>query len=153
MTTQRRRFVLVVIVVALVALVSFGYLLSRNYLFDKAAASIKVGEFGDAVGRLKVVAYMGDPKAQRLLGDLYALGWGAPKNDGEAIKWYRRAGPDSESARDPGASAMYYIGRKYLGGEGIPQNESEARKWLERSAQGGYAKASEQLASMSVAGH
>jgi TPR repeat protein len=34
------------------------------------------------------------------------------------------------------------------GGEGVARNEAEARKWFERSAQGGYAKAAEQLAQM-----
>jgi len=77
-----------------------------------------------------------------------ALGWGVPKSDDKAIAWYRRAAVESEKARDPAAPLMYYIGRKYLGGEGIRRDEAEARKWLERSAQGGFAKATEQLAQM-----
>ena len=39
----------------------------------------------------KVKAEKGDAKAQTLLGIFYQLGAGVPKDDAEAVKWYRKA--------------------------------------------------------------
>jgi len=153
MSGHRRNYAFVAVAFVLITLATFAFFFSRTYLFDKAAADLKVEAYAEAASSLKVVAYMGDSNAQRLMGDLYALGWGVPKDDDAAIQWYRQAGPGGERAQDPAAPAMYYIGRKYLGGEGIPRNEAEARKWLTRAARGGYAKASEQLADIGIARH
>jgi uncharacterized protein len=146
-----RRFTWVTSALVLIAAIGVSFFWLRSHLFEKAAGALKEGNYAEAVSYLKVVASMGDPKAQALMGDLYALGWGVQKNDDEAIAWYRRAGPDGEKVRDRAAPAMYYIGRKYLGGEGVTRNEAEARKWFQRSAQGGYAKAAEQLEQMPAA--
>jgi TPR repeat protein len=148
MTRTGRKLAWAAAILVIVAVAGFAFLWARNYTFEKAGAALKDGNYAEAASKLKVVASMGDSNAQALMGDLYALGWGVPKSDDEAIAWYRRAGVEREDARDPAAPSMYYIGRKYLGGEGIPRNEAEARKWFERSAQGGYAKATEQLAQM-----
>lgn len=119
-------------------------------MFNEAAAALMDSNYTRAQERLKTLGNLGDSRAQALLGDFYAFGWGVPKDDQQAIAWYRRAGPDGESARDPAAPAMYYVGLKYWKGEGVPRSEAEARKWFERSAKGGYAKAAEALSQMST---
>jgi TPR repeat protein len=116
MTGTGRKLALVATILALVGVGVFAFFWSRGYMFEKAAAALKEGNYTYAAANLKRVASMGDSKAQALMGDLYALGWGVPKNDDEAIAWYRRAGADGADVRDPAAPAMYYIGRKYLGG-------------------------------------
>ena len=139
--------------ILLIAIVTLSFFLLRSHLIEKGAAALKGDNYSEAAASLRMAADMGDSTAQRLMGDLSALGWGVPKSDDDAIKWYRRAGPDGESSSDPAAPAMYYIGKKYLGGEGVPRDESEARKWLQRSANGGYPKASQQLAQMPSPAH
>jgi TPR repeat protein len=145
---------LVAVIAVAAGVMAVALTVTRNMMLDSATLQMKTGEFDRAATKLKVLANVGDSIAQSSLGDLYAYGWGVSKDDETAIYWYRRAGPigpfeaSDRSVSDPAAPAMYYVGRKYLGGEGVPRNEAEARKWFERSAQGGYAKAVEQLKQM-----
>jgi TPR repeat protein len=148
MTRTGRKLARGAAILIIVAVASFAFFWSKNYFYAKAAVALDDGNYTEGAAKLRVAAFMGNSNAQSEMGDLYALGWGVPKNDDEAIAWYRRGGTHGEDAQDPAAPAMYYIGRKYLGGQGIPRNEAEAHKWFERSAQGGYAKATEQLARM-----
>src|SRR5437667_4287641 len=117
-----RKLSLVATTLFLVAVAVGGFFLFRNHLLDKGAAALKGDKYSEAAANLKMAADMGDSTAQRLMGDLHALGWGVPKSDDEAIKWYRRAGSDDERAQDPAAPAMYYIGKKYLGGQGVARD-------------------------------
>ena len=55
-------------------------------------------------------------------------GEGVPKNDTEAIKWFRRAADQGH------ASAQLNLGLAYVKGEGIPRNEVEAYFWLNLAA-------------------
>ncbi len=150
---SRKLIVSLAICVVLAALV-VGVLRYRFWVFNDANLALKTGEYQVTLEKLRPWARLGDSDAQSTLGLLYAFGWGTPKDDAEAIKWFRRAGPmgpseaSDQAVSDPAAPAMYYVGRKYLGGEGVPRNEAEARKWFERAAQGGYTKAAEQLAQM-----
>jgi len=136
--------------IAAVVIVGLAAVLWRNHVFNQAAAALMVSDYAQAHERLKLLADLGDSKAQALLGDFYAFGWGVRKDDQQAVAWYRRAGPEGESARDPAAPAEYYTGLRYWKGEGVPRNEAEARRWFERSAEGGYSKAADLLSQMTI---
>ena len=76
-------------------------------------------------------AKKGDALAQYNLGVMYANGQGVPKDEVEAVKWYRKA---SEQGDD---LAQFNLGVKYANGQGVAKDEVEAYKWwLLAGAQG-----------------
>jgi hypothetical protein len=73
--------------------------------------------------------------AQNNLGNLYANGEGVPKNDAEAVKWYRLAA-------DRGyAIAQVSLGNMYGKGAGVPKNDAEAYFWWNLAAAQGIEQA------------
>ncbi len=87
----------------------------------------------------KPLAEQGDAMAQYYLGFMYFEGLGVPKNDAEAVKWYRKAA-DQGIAR-----AQYELGLMYFRGLGVPRDRAEAYFWWTLAAARGYRKASEWL--------
>ena len=71
------------------------------------------------------LAQAGDPRAQAILGYLFANGRGVPQNYIESATWYRRASDQGD------ANAQYMLGLMYDKGHGVPQNYVEAYKWLD----------------------
>ncbi|MBM4205760.1 MAG: sel1 repeat family protein [Gammaproteobacteria bacterium] len=90
----------------------------------------------------KHLAEQGNVDAQFNLGWMYRIGQGVPKNDAEAVAWYRRAAEQGD------ASAQYNLGVTYQRGEGIPKNDAEAVAWYRRAAEQGDAKAQHNLGVM-----
>jgi uncharacterized protein len=66
---------------------------------------------------------------------LYTLGYGVPKNDAEAVKWYRLAADQGNT------NGQYALGSAYFFGEGVPQNYILAYMWLSLAAVQGDQKA------------
>ena len=65
------------------------------------------------------------------LGLMYDNGQGVPKDEAEAVKWYRKA------ADQGNASAQFNLGLMYDNGQGVPKDKAEAYKWwLLAGAQG-----------------
>ncbi len=94
----------------------------------------------------KVKAEKGDAKAQTLLGISYLDGDGVPKDDAEAVKWYRKAADQGY------APAQLNLGFMYENGEGVVKDEVEAVKWYRRAADQGYALAQFNLGVMYAKG-
>ena len=72
-------------------------------------------------------AEKGDPVAQNSLGVMYATGRGFPKDEVEAVKWYRT------SADQGHALAQVNLGAMYASGRGVPKDEAEAVRWCAAS--------------------
>ena len=75
----------------------------------------------------------GMPGAQSNLGDLYANGYGVPKDPVEAASWYKK------SAEQGYGEAEFNLALAYLNGAGVPKNESEGLAWIIVAAQPGTA--------------
>ena len=84
---------------------------------------------------LKALAEQGVAKAQHKLGWMYDFGKGVPKNDKEAVKWYRKAAEQGD------AEAQTNLGYMFSNGEGVPVDDKEAAKWYRKAAEQGYASA------------
>jgi len=69
-----------------------------------------------------------DAEAQFNLAVKYATGDGVPKNDAEAVKWYRKAAEQGEVTAQSNLGAMYH------NGDGVPKNDAEAAKWYRKAA-------------------
>jgi TPR repeat protein len=72
----------------------------------------------------------GDATAQNDLGKAYATGEGAPRDQGQAARWFRKAADQGE------ATAQGRLGVVYLAGVGVPQDYVQAYMWLNLSGRG-----------------
>ena len=59
---------------------------------------------------------------------MYSDGHGVPRDEAEALKWYRHA------AIQGFALAQYNLGRLYLFGQTVPRDEVQAYAWLTLAA-------------------
>ncbi|MEC8928798.1 MAG: tetratricopeptide repeat protein [Verrucomicrobiota bacterium] len=84
---------------------------------------------------LKALAEKGDARAQYKLGYAYDEGQGVPKNDKEAVKWYRKA------AEQGYASAQSNLGYAYDWGKGVLEDDVTAYAWYNIAATNGQATA------------
>jgi len=107
--------------------------------------AVKEERYSEAFDRASLLAKFGNADAQHLLGELYAFGWGVPRNDDAAIEWFRRAAMWATSGVEPEAPAEYFVGERYEKGPGIDPDPSAALQWYRRSAAGGYGRAKERL--------
>ena len=71
--------------------------------------------------------------AQYNLGVANAEAIGVTRDDGEAVKWYRRA------AEQGNADAQANLGFMYQKGLGVAQDYGEALKWFRRGVEQGHA--------------
>jgi TPR repeat protein len=123
--------------------------------FEDAIAAQKRGDYSTAVKLLRPLAEQGDVVAQFNLGVSYQNGYGVPKNELEALGWFRRAADRGyviaqnalgsifqlskryaeaatwyRKAADQGhTQAQISLGLLYEGGLGMPQDYVEALKW------------------------
>jgi TPR repeat protein len=89
---------------------------------------------------IKPKAEAGDAASQYELGLLYAIGQGVPKDDAQAVKWYRKA------AEQNLPQAQYELGLRYSNGNGVAKDSAEAAKWYRKAADQGLAAAQTTLA-------
>ena len=75
------------------------------------------------------------PRAQYMLGILYAHGWGVPKDGALAVEWFAR------STRNGYGPACYHLGWMYHKGDGVPRNDDLAIRLMEQAAGQGMAAA------------
>ncbi len=109
---------------------------------DEAVAAAASGQHAAAMRRLMPLANKGDARAQFNVGFMHAFGWGVPRNESEAVAWYRKAA-------DQGlAVAQHYLGIAYVNGEGIRPDDSEAARWFGRAAGQGFSQSQYMLGLM-----
>src|SRR5215471_7646787 len=85
-------------------------------------------DFPTAVKEFTVLAEQGNWEAQLILGKMYMLGQGVPKDSDLAIKWFRAAAVQGDS------EAQFFLGAMYL----LPQKDvAEGLKWIRLSAEQG----------------
>ena len=123
-----REFLGIVPVVAVVGLAS-AVLLAQSHL--------------EAVRR---AAERGDATAQFNLGVMYAKGEGVPRDDTEAVRWYRQAAEQNH------ADAQFTLGLMYINGLGVLRDDTEAVHWYRGAAAQGHADAQLLLGGMYVEG-
>ncbi len=76
-------------------------------------------------------AEQGEADAQYWLADLYHWGRGAPRDQGQAARWFRAA------AEQGIAGAQNNLGLLYRRGHGVPQDFAQAAFWFGKSAEQG----------------
>jgi TPR repeat protein len=87
----------------------------------------------------KVLAEKGDAKAQSNLGSYYEQGKGIPKDDVQAVFWFRKAAENGDALAQNNLGSFYGVGRV------LPKDESKAVIWWRKAAEQGYALAQNNL--------
>jgi len=85
--------------------------------------------------KIIIEAKQGNATAQLLLGLMYSVGKGIPRDDEEAFYWL------TESAEQGNAEAQLHLGFVYENGKGTPQDYEKALYWFTKSAEQGDAEA------------
>jgi uncharacterized protein len=80
------------------------------------------------VSRIVARAERGDPRAQTMLGFMYATGHGVPQSNSTAVDWYTR------SAHQGDPDGQYLLGLMYDKGFGVNIDVVKAYKWLNLAA-------------------
>ena len=96
-------------------------------------------DFALAAVACRDVAEQGYPKAQLMLGELYASGDGVPQDYAQAASWYRKA------AEQGLAPAQYNLGTLYSNGQGVSQDYAQAATWYRKAAWQGDPRAQRDL--------
>jgi uncharacterized protein len=109
---------------------------------EDGEAAYQREDYATAYRLLGPLADQGNAEAQDMLGTMYVVGEGVPKNYSEAVKWYRRA------ADQGNADAQSHLGLMYHNGLGVPQDYVEAMKWCRLAADQGNAEAQDMLGTM-----
>ena len=73
------------------------------------------------------------------MGFAYSYGQGVPKDEVEAVKWFRKAAEQGD------ARAQFHLGFAYSNGQGVTKDDAEAIKWFRKAAEQGDAEAQEAL--------
>jgi len=107
--------------------------------WDDGVAAYAAGDYATARRQWFPQAEKGDAKAQYNLGVIFANGKGVPKNDGEAVKWYREAAEQGHAGGQFGLGSAYFLGR------GVPENYLHAYMWLALAKAQGHEKAAKGL--------
>jgi TPR repeat protein len=100
------------------------------------------GDYKTAYDFATPLASEGNPEAENLLGMMYELGKGVPKNLRKSYIFYRKAAEQGDKY------AQYNLAVSYDSGTGTPQNYHEAIRWFRRAAEQGASFAQYDLAVM-----
>src|SRR5215471_2494400 len=111
---------------AVMVLLCTGFSVSAD--IESAKRAYHQRDFPTAIKEFTVLAKQGNWEAQLILGKMYMLGQGVPKDSDLAIKWFRAAAVQGDS------EAQFFLGAMYL----LPQKDiAEGLKWLRLSADQG----------------
>jgi uncharacterized protein len=108
-----------------------GFIVALGAATDAAVtgtASAGEGDYVAAARRIIPLAQRGDPRAQAMLGFMYASGRGVPQSYEVAVDWYLQ----SAEGGDP--TGQYLLGLMYDKGFGVSRNVIFAYKWLNLAA-------------------
>jgi TPR repeat protein len=110
---------------------------------EDAAEAVQRGDYAAALQLWRPLADQGNATAQTQLAALYKSGYGVPRDDAEAAKWF------SKAADQGFAPAQWGLGLMYANGDGgLPQDYVTAVMWYRKAADQGLAEAQGNLGQM-----
>jgi TPR repeat protein len=111
---------------------------------EEARDLMEAGEFEKSRELLLIYARSGNAEAEELIGVMYALGLGVPRDDARAFEWYLRASMKGHAGAQSGIGWYYELGR------GLPAPDLvRAYLWYALSAIGGDVDAPDSLEELS----
>ena len=114
-----------------------------NSSLEKARDLMEANKFQAAREALLPLARSGNADAEELIGVMYAMGLGVPRDDRRAFEWYMRSSMKGHPGAQSGIGWYYEVGR------GLPAPDKvRAYLWYTLSAIGGDVDAPDSLASL-----
>jgi TPR repeat protein len=110
--------------------------------FTEAANAYNARNYALALQECMPLAKAGHADAQHLLGLMYYMGRGVPRDYKQALSWHRKA------AQQGKADAQYVVGAMYYTGNSVPQDQKVAVSWFRKAAEQGHAEAQHALGLM-----
>ncbi len=101
-------------------------------VFEEGQRYYKAGDMARAAQTFRRCAGEGDAACQLQLGWHYDVGKGVPRNDVEAVRWYRAAAEQNHRV------AHYNLGNMHQLGRGVPKSCRAAVEWYARSSMHNY---------------
>ncbi|ESQ75778.1 hypothetical protein ABAC402_07370 [Asticcacaulis sp. AC402] len=109
--------------------------LTPDQQVSAAIDSVKVNPIHETLNVLRPLAEGGHVRAQYLLGALYGVGMGMPRDPATAIVWYQKAAEQGHPV------AQYMLGLAYQKGEDLAKDDAAAIRWLRPAADANIGKA------------
>lgn len=78
---------------------------------EEARDLMEAGRFTEAIAELEPAARSGNADAEELIGIMYAMGLGVPRDDERAFEWYLRASMKAHPGAQSGVGWYYEVGR------------------------------------------
>ena len=97
--------------------------------------AIEAKRYADALAVLRPLAEAGSARAQTRLGDAYIEGYGIPRDDAAAGRWYERAALQGDTG------AQVKLASMYVNGNGVLRNNNLAYVWFGTAARLGLGSA------------
>lgn len=100
---------------------------------DDAKAAYVKKDYPTALGLWRPLAEGGNAEAQRGLGILYENGWAVPRDENQAVDWYRKASAQGD------AQAEYRLGMRFVMGNSVlPHDVSQGLVLMQKAGEHGY---------------
>lgn len=106
-----------------------------NVEYEVAKLAFENHEYTKALRYLQPLATLGHPKAQHLLGFMYAEGLGVPRDEDAAARWFAQA------AEQGLQEAQVELGALCTLAKGVPKDQAEAVRWFRLAAENGVKEA------------
>ncbi len=132
----------------LLLLVLFSLPATADSGADSAAgrAAFQAADYRTALQLLRPLAEAGDADAAMLVGGMAENGWGLPRSDAAAGRWYKLAADQGR------AEALERLADFADGGRGMPADRRLAYALYQRAAAGGSARARGRIGEMALHG-
>lgn len=113
----------------------FAFLLMTSPVFagvEEGRDFMEAGQYAEAMAEFLPAARSGNADAEELIGVLYALGLGVPRDDERAFEWYLRSSLKGHPGAQSGIGWYYEVGRGITAPDLV-----RAYMWYSLSAIGG----------------
>jgi TPR repeat protein len=110
--------------------------------FTEGANAYNARNYALALKEITPLAKAGNADAQHLLGLMYYMGRGVPRDYKQAFAWHYKAALQGK------ADAQYVIGAMYYTGNAVPQDQKLAVTWFRKAAEQGHPDAQHALGLM-----
>ncbi len=110
--------------------------------FTEGANAYNAKNYALALKEITPLAKSGHADAQHLLGLMYYMGRGVPRDYKLALSWHQKAALQGK------ADAQYVVGAMYYTGNAIAQDHKQAVFWFRKAAEQGHADAQHALGLM-----
>jgi TPR repeat protein len=121
---------------------ALGLHASAHAGFTEGANAYNARNYAVALKEIAPLAKAGNADAEHLLGLMYYMGRGVPRDYKQAFMWHHKAAMQGK------ADAEYVVGAMYYTGNSVPQDQKQAVAWFRKAAEQGHAEAQHALGLM-----